>query len=197
MSSSGGDATCDAIRNRLRRNGITSPTAAWLPGRRSHLPRAAAASEDDDDLHTLPVHADLCGTRARSFPDAVGAMLEDPVPDFLPSSGPRATRWLLLGPAARHHQWRRMLDDTNKDLGFDEHIFLCELLRNLLRPTQLPQLCVHGGQRQAERHAEKWQVATCRSTGAAHAIAPDLFWSGSRPKEMALVATTLERWFKS
>ena len=126
---------CDAVRGHLRRKGKTLATAAWLPDRRSHLPGAAAASEDDYDLRTLPVHVDLCGTRARSFPDAVGAMLEDALPDF-PIQGPRAARWLLLELArgglwrvARHHGWRQMLNDTNRDPGVDEHIFLWELLQ--------------------------------------------------------------------
>ena len=71
--------------------------------------------------------SDLRCTRARFYTDAVGEWT------FL-VQGPRTAHWLLLelalgelGPPARHCWWRQMLNVTNRDLGVDEHLFLCEL----------------------------------------------------------------------
>ena len=72
-------------------------------------------------------------------------MLQDLLPDF-PVQDPSTTDWLhlesvcgRLGPAVRHHWWRQMLNVTNSEKGSYKH----------LRPTQLPQPGVRGGNRQA------------------------------------------------
>ena len=72
---------CDAARGLLRRNGVTLAIAAWPPHTRTTL-SGVAGNADEDDLRTLTVYVDPRGTRARSFADAVGAMREDPLPDF-------------------------------------------------------------------------------------------------------------------
>ena len=78
------------------------------------------------------------GERATASSNAVHKMEEHALHDF-PIQGPRTTHWLQmkmarseLGPVPRHHWWRQAMGLTESDIAVDEHLFLCEMLGQVL-----------------------------------------------------------------
>ena len=153
-------------------------------------------------MHYLPD-----GRRGRVFGEAVYDLSETTFSDWR-VTGPRTTRWLLqavgmqgFSPVQRHYWWRSTQQLSSSDIFVDEHLFLSELLENMVCVDQLNAPELHIGEILARRFQlyEEYYGSTLQQSegGAAAEIWMDerqLFLGQERGRGRALVAPSLEAW---